>query len=273
MPLNLFGSSSDSESSERLGGGRFYSGMQDENGEPLALASWRACTADPDGADALAELLGGEIEELDTDKDEIYQILGEATSIDVILNPGAIFTSLVLWGNNQKVAETDGEHLIEEGMVTNNPSPLTAGKPLDEILAMGFKPSIRVFFTLADAPELGSFVYYSQSKTALEEFGRREAELAEMDGPATATLELEEITTKKGRTFTKPVMSPLAHMHAETDDANVEDNEEDEEQEEAPAKKVAKKATRKAPTKKAAAKKAPAKKVAKKTTKKAAAKR
>jgi len=71
------------------------------------------------------------------------------------------------------------------------------------------EPSIQIYFRLADAPELGKFKFFTGSWTMAKELWEAEDALADIDGPAyaTLTLELVEFTTTAGKhvSYTKPV--------------------------------------------------------------------
>lgn len=207
------------------------------------MDAWRFTTADPDVAERVAELFGGEV--LDNEHAErVYQVFTEAETLPIKINQGGIGVSLVLWGNGVKTAETDGTHLIEDGVLTDKICAHTFEKSLDDILGMGFKPNLRLNFSIEDNEDLGSFALFSSSKTAMEHFARKEAELEEIDGSVSSTITLEFVETKKGG-FRKPQIGDLAHGGLEEPPAKVETSTKKPAAKKAPAKKAAKKATRK----------------------------
>lgn len=226
MPINIFATDPDAAPRPPLEDvvARFRSGQQID-GRPVALTAWRVTTGDPDVADALADLLGGEVEEWDTKSEEVLEVLTEAEEVPIILDgPGAIRSSMVLWGRNGKVRECDG--------VTQAPDPKGVAAPCvcpqkvserKEAAQAGWgcEPSVQVYFRLADAPDLGRMKFFSGSWSLAGRIGDVEASLAAIDGPAKGTLGLTQITTKAGRTFTLPVVTILGP--AETDDDTPED--------------------------------------------------
>jgi len=252
MGLNLFnGESAPGADSERLSGGKIHAGYQ-ENGKPVGLEAWRFSTEDPDTADRVAELFGGEVIEVPKGEDgEIaFEVFSEADELPIVIEQGGIGVSLVLWNpSGGKTAETDGTYLIEDGVVTENESPLTIGKSLDDIIAMGFKPNLRLNFRIEGEEELGGFVLFSGAKTALGHFDQRESELAEFDGPVSSTIGLEFVQSKRGG-YRKPRIGSMTPIDSTEAPAKVETS-------------TKKPAAKKAPAKKAAAKKATRKRVSK----------
>jgi hypothetical protein len=195
--------------------GRFRSGAQ-VNGRPMALQEWRITTGDPDVADAVAALLGGEPGEWETTTEESIEVYSNAAAIEVILDGAdAIRTSMVLWGQKGKIRDCDG---IEQ-------KPLTDGAPVQPCACPsnvrdrkeaakaghGCEPSIQVYFRLAEDPDLGKFKFFSGSWSMAAEISEAEKALSSIDGPALGLLSLVlvEYTTKAGRdvSFTKPVLS------------------------------------------------------------------
>lgn len=197
--------------------GRFRSGAQ-LNGRPLALDAWRVTTADPDVADAIAEALGGEAKEWDTSSDETLEVYTEANELSIILDgPGAIRSSMVLWGRNALLRSCDG---VTQGHPNPGEDCACPSKVKDRKEAAqkgtGCEPSIQVYFRLADHPTLGKFKFFSGSWALLGEIGKAEEALVRIGGPALATLKLDQVTTKAGRTFTKPTVK----VHGPADDTD-----------------------------------------------------
>ena len=249
MPINLFGGESVDNSTESLGGGRLHAGMQDDAGLPMSVDTWLFSSDDPDTIEALAERFGGDVEEYEKGDDTRFRVLTDAEEIPVVISKGGLFSSLILWGpNNDKVVETDGTHIIDEdGMLTDDLCPYTQGKSLKEILAMKFRPNLRAYFHIADAPELGSFVFFSQSKTALAHWAEREAELADLDEEeVTTTLTLEFVESRRGG-FRKPQIGQMAHSDSAP---SVRSSKQTAKKAAKPAKKTTKKATKRATARK-----------------------
>jgi hypothetical protein len=194
--------------------GRFRSGYQ-ANNRPASLTEWRVTTGDPDVAQTILDLMGGDgFTEWDTQTEETLQVFTSSKSVDILLDsPGSVRTSLVVWGRKGKLLETDGQYLIEEGKVTDKVCDQTFGKTIKEIKAeserTGIEPSLQVYFRLAEAPELGRFKFFSSAWTAIDGFTKAESKLAAIDGPARARLELELVewtdkNTGQNRSYTRP---------------------------------------------------------------------
>ena len=203
--------------------GRFRSGAQ-VNGRPLALSEWRVTTGDPDVADAIAAALGGTPEEWDTKTEETLEVYTAAPSVRVLLDgPQAVRTSMALWGrNNKKVRECDGVTQMDDAKSPCVCPDKVADRKVAAKEGTGCEPSISIFFRLADEAlrDLGKFRFQSGSWSMAAEIGEAEAKLADINGPAIATLSLErvEYTTKAGRevSYTKPVLKVLGPSEADS---------------------------------------------------------
>lgn len=191
--------------------GRFRSGHQ-LSGRPVALTEWRVTGADPVVLNTVAEALGGEeATKWDTKSEETYEVFTTSSSVEIILDgPGALRTGMVLWGRKGKIRECDG-------ITQNDPEHTECACPSDlkerkEGAKKGTacEPSIQIYFRLALDPEMGKFKFFTGSWTMAKEIHKAEERLAEIDGPAhaTLTLTLVEFTTKDGKnvSYTKPVL-------------------------------------------------------------------
>jgi len=189
--------------------GRFRSGFQTTSGDPVGLSEFRVTTGDPDIAAAVRELLGGEEPETwDTKTEETFQVFTEASSVDVIFEPGSVKSSLTLWSNKgKKIIETDGEYLydLETGKLTDIPWD-GAELDIDTIKmnarnGVGPGPSLQAYFRLAGNPDLGKFRFFSGGWTAVASFNKAEAAMRKAEGPHFGVLELEhvEFKNKKGQ--------------------------------------------------------------------------
>lgn len=196
--------------------GRFRSGYQTSSGRPMSLDAFRVTTGDQEVAERIAEVFGSDdsgVSEWETSTEERLQVFTEATEVPIIIEPKGVRATLVLWSRQgKKIVETDGEYLIEDGQVTDKPWD-GAYKDLQQLKAdakdgIGPGPSLQCYFRLAEEPDLGKFKYFSGSWTAIESFNAAEARVAEIGGPANATLSLErvEFTAKDGTnvSFVKP---------------------------------------------------------------------
>jgi hypothetical protein len=176
--------------------GRFRSGYQINN-RPQALTEWRVTTDDISVADAIAEAFGGKPQEWDAKGGDNIEVFTEEKTVDIIIeSPSKLRQRLILWGRSGKpILVSDGETLDN-----GEPDP-DAGLSLAERKqkardGVGPEPSIELYFRLADEPDLGIFKFQSGSwslATDLARDGIDEA-LEEIDGPARATLGLEEVS-------------------------------------------------------------------------------
>jgi len=204
--------------------GRFRSGYQTKSGLPVGLGQFRITTGDPDVAAMVADIMGADdtgVSEWETSTEEVLQVFTTTDAIDIILEPGAVRTSMVLWSNKgKKIVETDGEYLYEDGKLTDKPWSGST-KSLKEIKqdasnGVGPSASLQAYFRLADAPALGKFRYFSGSWTAVENFNAAEDALGQASGPCHAVLSLEQVefTAKDGTevTYTKPQLKVMEEV-------------------------------------------------------------
>lgn len=213
MAIRIFDADPDAQKRKPLEDvvGRFRSGALQSN-RPVSLDEWRVTTGDPEVAETIQGIMGGdEPETWETKGEDNIEVYTTTSSVDIILDgPNAVKSAMVLWGRNGIIHTSDGETLS-----TGEPDPM-AGKSLQERkeaakAGYGSEPSVQVYFKLEGHEDLGKFKFFSGSWTLAEAIGAVEDKLAEIDGPARATLSLEvvEYTTKAGREvrFTKPVLN------------------------------------------------------------------
>ena len=206
--------------------GRFRSGFQSSSGRPVSLDAFRLTTGDPDVAASIAGLMGSDdtgISSWETVTEEKLQVFTETAELDIIVEPGSIKATLVLWSQRgKKIVETDGTFLIEDGVLTDKPWE-GASKDLKQIKSdaadgIGPKPSLQCYFRLADNPELGKFKYFSGSWTAIDAFNKAEAKVDAIGGPSVAVLGLErvEFTTNAGKdvSYVKPSLKVVGKVEA-----------------------------------------------------------
>ena len=191
--------------------GRFRSGAQ-VNGRPMSLDAWRVTSGDPEVAEVVHDLLGGQDPQTwTTQGEDNLEVYTDAKTVEIILDgPSSIQTAMALWGRNGLIHKCDGETLADG----SGPCPM-AGKTVAERkeaakAGYGCEPSIQVYFRLAAEPDLGKFKFSTGSWTMAAEIEDAQAALAKVEGPARATLTLEEVdyTTKTGRhvNYRKPVV-------------------------------------------------------------------
>ncbi|RZS39162.1 hypothetical protein EV193_104378 [Herbihabitans rhizosphaerae] len=187
--------------------GRFRSGML-VGRQPKALSEWRVTTDDPDVADKIAAMFGGEPAEWDTEKSDNIQVMTDTKKLDVIVDgPSALRSRMAQYGTGGPIHVCDGVQFIsghpedeEIGDDCGCPRSLEDRKAKAK-KQIGPKPDIRLVFRLADDPDLGVFMFTTGSWSLVKILDEVESALAEIGGPARVTLELafEEYDTKAGR--------------------------------------------------------------------------
>lgn len=181
---------------------RLRNGMV-RRGKPVALAVWRVTCDSPDVAESIAELMGGEPAENDSDREPI-QIMTTAESVDIVIPPAGIDTGFALWHEGRLVRRCNGETQTsgdEEGL----PCPC-AGMSWEERKAAGAgtcKADILIRLTLAAAPDLAEGAFRSGNLTLMKDLQRAEAKIQDAEGPTAATLSLVEVRMSNGRAFHK----------------------------------------------------------------------
>jgi hypothetical protein len=204
MPINIFANAekpSAPSSTDIVG--RFRAGRQLQ-GRPMSLTTWRITTGDPEVAAAVAERFGAVEgpQEWETKTDERLEVITEATSVSVIIaNPRHVTSEMVLWGRKGKLRQCDG---VKQANGESCVCPSDYGERIKGAQeGTACEPSISYLFSLADAPELGRFRFQTGSWTVARQVAEVEAALADIDGPATGTLTLEQRTRKDaGTTYT-----------------------------------------------------------------------
>lgn len=193
--------------------GRFRSGHQ-LNKRPIALSDWRVTTDDPDVADKIAELFGGEKQTWDSER-EPFEVFTTLSSVDVLVEPDAIRSGMVLYGRAGAIRRCDGETITYPSEAKGTPCACASYTSLAERKAAaqagtGCQPEVIIRFRLAAAPDLGVFKFVTGSWSMARDINAVEADLSSREGTVSASLILEpvEFTTKEGvkRNFTKPVL-------------------------------------------------------------------
>lgn len=208
MALKIFGTDPENQPKPRQRFsddfvGQVHSGYS-LDGTPASLEEWRITTGDPDVADRVHEMFGGEApEEWETKSERNLQVFTDATEIDVIVaDAKAIRQRMILWGNDRKpVYVSDGEFILDDaGHPTEQRDPdadLTFAERKEK-KAWGANPSAEVTFRLADDPDLGIFVLKSNSWglahfLAAEDI---EGQIEAVGGPAIVRLKLVPVSYK-----------------------------------------------------------------------------
>lgn len=184
---------------------------------PVSLPEWRVTAAEPDTANAIAQLFGGTPEEWDTPKDDAMQVLTTASTVQIVLSgASAIDDRLIQWGRKGPIHECDGVTSLMDrdfGQPCGCPEFLQQRKA-DARDEVGPAPHIKVTFRLAEDYNLGVGQFVSTSWDLLVSLSTDLTnELNEYDGEVLCELALElvEYTTKAGRfvSYRKPVITPI----------------------------------------------------------------
>lgn len=231
MSLRIFGSDPDAQPKvhKRFSDdivGRFRSGHQLQN-RPVALTKWRVTTGDPEVADAVHQLLGGEAPQSWAAKGEDnLEVFTDAKTVPILLvGDEPIRQAMVLWSRNGKlISKSDGE-TMSDGSPDPDRDLTYAERKKKANDGIGPVPQIEVYFRLAGDPDLGIFKFQTGSWSMVRdlvtddterEFADRKGDLDGADVPATLTLEKVEFVAKSGEragqvvTYTKPVLKVTA---------------------------------------------------------------
>jgi hypothetical protein len=227
MALRIFGTDPETQPKIRQSFqddvvGRFRSGYQID-GTPASLDDWRVTTGDPEVAKAVYEQLGGDApQEWASKGEDNLEVFTASPSVEILLaGPAALRQKMVLWSRTNKLIQSgDGDTLDYPEERKGEPDPdrdLTfqerKQKGKDGI---GPVPQIEVYFRVVGLEDLGLFKFQTGSWSMAQDLASTttEADLAEINGPALATLTLEEVSyvakngPMKGKTvrYVKPVL-------------------------------------------------------------------
>ncbi len=207
--------------------GRFRSGYQ-VNNRPAALQAWRVTTGDPEVANAIHAMLGGEApQEWESKGEDTLEVFTDAKRVEIILDgPESLRQQMVLRNRNGEIVQAgDGETLTYPESMKGEPDP-DADLSFQERKqkardGIGAEPEISVIFRLAENPDLGLFRFTSGSWSLASDLNYHDVpgELADLSadsesGKVLASLGLEvvEFTAKSGPragqlvSYTKPVI-------------------------------------------------------------------
>lgn len=182
----------------------------------VSLAKWRILAAGEDNAKAIAELLGGKPTLFDAAKEHDYEVLTEASSIEVVIaGAEAIEDKFIQWGaNGLPVHECDGlRSLLKEdkGELCGCSGTLKERKAKAR-KGTGPGPGIVVTLRLAGLGyELGLIKWIATSWQFAETTADVKDALDDVEGEALATLEIVhcEFTDQEGDLvkYKKPVIT------------------------------------------------------------------
>lgn len=190
--------------------GSFRAGYA-ENGTPKSLDEWRVTTGDPEVADAIHSLLGGEApQSWETKGEESLEVYTAAKSVTVVLDgASAVRQRFIQRNRNGEIVYTSDGAMKDDG--ERDPH---ANLTLDERLKLaqdGLGPALEttIWFTLDDgmgdvtlggspakAGDLGKFRYSSTGKSIGKQVDRDqiEAQLDDYGCPVRAKLEIEHVS-------------------------------------------------------------------------------
>ncbi|WVX87882.1 recombination directionality factor [Arthrobacter phage Berrie] len=231
MALKIFGDNPETASAPRKRFsddvvGRFRSGHQINN-RPAALTEWRVTTGDPEVADAVHEILGGDApQDWEAKGEDNIEVFTASKEVEIILEgEKALRQKMVLWSRAGKLIQSGDGQTIDYPEDKVGPDP-DAALSFQERKAkardgFGAEPQIEVYFRLAEDPELGIFKFQTGSWSMASDLAYNdvEGELADYvadseTGKVKASLKLEEVSfvAKNGPragqtvTYTKPVL-------------------------------------------------------------------
>lgn len=201
---------------------QFRSGMQDKNRRPVSLANWRVLTGDPQVADAVAQLMGGSVDEWDPSKEDNLQVLTETNSVEIVIDgPDSIEDKLIQWGaQGGPIHECDGEFFLsppeDKGAPCGCPHTLKDRKAAAK-KKRGPSPHIKVTFRLAHDYDLGQGKLIATAWSLAQVIHEIKNDLAEVGEPALCRLIIEPVEFElDGETirFKKPVIEVLGSYNA-----------------------------------------------------------
>lgn len=146
--------------------GRFRSGRI-EGRTPVALDKWCVTTGDPAVADVVANVLGSDVREWETQGEDNLEVLADASSVQIVpADTSAIASELKLWGPGGVITHhCDGVTFLDDrrkGKPCGCLELLTDRKAMAKI-GRGPKPDVSITFRLLAAPRVGMFRIQSGS--------------------------------------------------------------------------------------------------------------
>jgi hypothetical protein len=230
MGLKIFGNDPENQPKPRTRFaddvvGRFRSGHQ-INGRPAALGDWRVTTGDPEVAAAVYDILGGDAPQTwEARGEDNLEVFTASKVVEVIIeNPKALRTKMILWGRNGKMIQSGDGETLEDGTPDPDADLTFQERKKKGQDGIGPVPQIELYFRLAAQEDLGIFKFQTGSWGLAQDLAAYdiEGELAAIDGPARAIIELEEVSfvakngPRAGQTvqYTKPILKVLGAVAA-----------------------------------------------------------
>lgn len=204
--------------------GRFRAGHTINN-RPASLDDWRITTGDPEVAEKVFELFGGQApQEWESKGEDNLEVFTASAEVDIIIERASALTQrMVLWGRSGKpIYVSDGEHILDEqGHPTDELDP-DADLTFAERKAKretGATPDVDLYFRLADEPDLGIFKFKTGSWGFVSDLAYNGIvdKLEAIDGPARASLTLEPVSfvakngPRKGQTVSYTKSELVVH--------------------------------------------------------------
>jgi len=207
MALKIFGTDPETQPKPRQSFaddvvGRFRAGYV-LDGRPATVNEWLVTTGDPDVADVIFDLFGGEApEKYETKGEDNLRVFTASTEIEVVIGgPKDLRQKMVMFNRAGKLVQSgDGETIDYPEDLKGQPDPdaeLTfqerKKKGQD---GFGPTPQTELYFRLAADKDLGIFKFQSGSwglayDVAAEDL---DGQLAAADGPVKAILKLEPVS-------------------------------------------------------------------------------
>lgn len=228
MALNIFGNdpATSQKPRQRFADdivGRFRSGHQ-LNGRPAALQEWRVTTGDPEVAEAVYDLLGGDKpQDWEAKGEDNIEVFTASNGVEIILEgEKSIRQKMILWGRNGKPIQSGDGQTLDDGSPDPDASLSFQERKQKARDGIGAEPQIEVYFRLASSPDLGIFKFQTGSWSMASDLAYNdvEGELADYvadseTGKVKALLKLEEVSfvakngPRAGQTvaYTKPVLT------------------------------------------------------------------
>jgi hypothetical protein len=223
VALNIFGNDPENQPKPRQKFsddivGRFRSGYQ-LNKRPAALTEWRITTGDPDVANTIHDILGGDApQEWEAAGEDNLEVFTATQEVEIILEgPKALRQKMILWGRNGKPIMSGDGQTLDDGTPDPDAHLTFQERKQKARDGLGAEPQIEIFFRLAADTELGIFKFQTGSWSLASDlaYNGTEAELEKIDGPTVALLKLEQVefTAKNGPragqkvSYTKPVIT------------------------------------------------------------------
>lgn len=134
------------------------------NGRPVSLDEWRFVSDDEVVTQTIADLYGGEVQEITKEKrngDKVveFEVFTKSKSLDIIIDsPEAVSAEFTWWANGELLGRGDG-HTMENGEDDPGAHLELAERKDKAKKGLVPAPETTVYFRLADNPDLGVFRY------------------------------------------------------------------------------------------------------------------